>query len=150
MLRTMFSAIVKAGTRPSSRRSSGTWATPASKTRRGVGLTSRAADADRAADDAAQPGDRLHQLGLAVALDAGDRDDLARRGRRGRGRATARWPRSSRTDRPATSSTGSPGVGAALVDLEVDGPADHHLGQRLLGRLGRGRLSRRPCRAGGP
>ena len=41
-------------------------------------VTSRASSSDRAAATGAQPGDRLEQLRLSVALDARDAEDLAR------------------------------------------------------------------------
>ena len=44
-------------------------------------VTSRPPSAIVPRRDAAQPGDRLDELGLAVALDAGDAEDLAGRDR---------------------------------------------------------------------
>ena len=91
------------------------------------------------ADLAPHPGDRLDQLPLAVALDAGDAEDLA----------------GAHVDREVVDRAHTPFVldieaanaehdvtrrSLALVDLEDDVAADHQVGQRLLGcglRVGR-------------
>ena len=84
-----------------------------------------------------QAGDRLDELALAVAVDAGQGDDLARVD----GQVapwTAGRSRSSRTCRSRTSSTGSLGCARRLVDAQEDLAADHEPRERLLGRaLGR-------------
>ena len=74
------SATAKSRTRPRAWRSSGTWARP----RRGARadarrVTSCAVEQDAPARGAGDAGDRQRQLGLAVALDAGDAEDLAAR-----------------------------------------------------------------------
>ena len=76
----MFSAIENSSTSPRRWRSSGMWPTPASSmlARARVPVTSRPASRDRPAVALPQAGDRVDQLGLAVAVDAGDADDLAR------------------------------------------------------------------------
>ena len=77
--RMKFSATVIAPIRPSRIRSSGTWATPRSETWRGDDVVVVVAvDDDLARVDRPEADDRLDELGLAVALDARERDDLAR------------------------------------------------------------------------
>ena len=76
------SATVKPGMEWSSSRSSGTCATPASRiTGADHGLHAVAIDPDLAAHDVAEARDRLDELGLAVALDPGDGNDLTRSNR---------------------------------------------------------------------
>ena len=83
-----------------------------------------------------EPDQRLGQLGLAVALHAGERVDLA--AAHGEATRRRRAPRrsSSTTVTPSTSSTDVAGLGRLLVDGELHRPADHQRGQ-LVGRVGR-------------
>ena len=71
-------------------------------------VTSSPPTTTRPASGRAQAGERLDQLGLAVAVDAGDADDLAARARRSETPRTFSRPRSSRTCRSSTSRSGSP------------------------------------------
>ena len=83
-----FSASVKSSTSPRSWRSSAMWATPASVVAAHAAprhVLTRHADVARLGS--AQAGYRLDELLLAVAVDAGERDDLARRAPPWRGRA---------------------------------------------------------------
>ena len=101
----------------------------------------------RPADGLAQPDDRLDELVLAVAGDAGDAEDLARPDLEVDavddllpavvldGQALDRERRAGR-------------VRLAAVDRQRDLAADHQLGEVLLVRLGRDPRRRRPCRAG--
>ncbi len=75
----MFSAIEKSSTRPRRWRSSGMWPRPRVEVlARRRAVTSVARDARSGPlVGAAEAGDRVDQLGLAVAVDAGDADDLA-------------------------------------------------------------------------
>src|SRR6185437_16583484 len=95
-----------------------------------VGL---AGDLDRAALEAAQAGEGVDQLGLAVAVDARDPDDLPR-------------PHVER-DAPHLLQAAVvenvqvldceqrlPGCRGWLLDAEQDLAADHHAGEALLGR----------------
>ena len=138
-----FSASEKSSMSPRRWRSSAMWPTPAASAPcTPAPVTSRPADADLAAARVAQPGDRLDQLGLPVAVDAGDADDLAAAHRAARARAppAARGRRS--TSRSSTSSSGSPAARRLLLDAEQHVAADHQLGEARL----RGALGRRPCR----
>ena len=89
------------------------------------------ADRDGAADGCRRPVSTVDQLGLAVAVDAGDADDLAGPNLEGdaatpseaRGRPTA--------CRSATSSSGSPGLRRRLLDAEHDLTPDHHAREAL-------------------
>ena len=104
-----FSASEKSSTRPRRWRSSAMWPTPAaSAPRTPVPVMSRPPTRTWPACAGAQAGDRLDELGLAVAVDARDADDLARarRGARARAARAARGRRA--TSRPSTSSSGSP------------------------------------------
>ena len=70
--------MVNSPTRPSSVRSSGTKPTPASRMRRTLAAVELdAVEADRPLDPGLEPEERLGELGLAVALHAGDGEDLA-------------------------------------------------------------------------
>ena len=76
----MFSAIENSSTSPRRWRSSGMWPTPGVEHPAGVAVprTSLPDDLDRAGLGPAQARDRVDQLALPVAVDAGDADDLAR------------------------------------------------------------------------
>ena len=84
-----------------------------------------------------KPGDRVDQLALAVRVDAGEPEDLARRAPRSSTSRTVSSPRSSITVRSSTSSSGSPGCGGLLVDAQQHLAADHHPREALLGRARR-------------
>ena len=68
--------------------------------RAGVAPQRRAADATSARDRTAQAGDALDQFVLAIALDAGEADDLAGAGRASERSSTAVSPRSPSAVRP--------------------------------------------------
>ena len=82
-----------------------------------------------------QADQRLRQLTLAVALDAGHAQDLAGADVEARGRAASPSPR-----RPSTCRTGAPISTFGLLQAEQHRPADHHLGELRLRRLGGRRL----------
>ena len=87
------------------------WLTPAASVSRGPAcVTSRPATVIVPGVGLAQPHDRLDQLALAVRVDAGEADDLARAHRPAtrRARPAARGRRARET--PSTSSSGSPGL----------------------------------------
>ena len=94
-----------------------------------------------------RPVERLDQLVLAVAGDAGDAEDLAR----------ADLEVDAVDDLVAAVVLGAEAldrqhdvgrVRLAAVDVERDLAADHQLGEVVLVRLRRDRAGRRPCRAG--
>ena len=122
------STIERLGELPTPARSSGTCPTPA----RIAWSAGRLAMSDPSIVirpvQLPEPGDRLGQLGLPVARDRGDPDDLARHGRRarrragraGRDRCCAETPLTDRTTRPrstgarsSTSRTGRPTMSPA-------------------------------------
>ena len=70
--------MVNAATTPCLVRSSGTCPTPARSPGAGCVRDVGPVDLDRSADGGAHAGDRLDELALSVALDAGDTEDLAR------------------------------------------------------------------------
>ena len=111
----MFSASEKSSTSPRRWRSSAMWPTPAAERPAHARAGDVAvADPDAPAGRDPQPGDRLHELGLAVAVDAGDADDLARRAPRARRRA-ARAARGRPSPRgPPPRAAGSPVSAASL------------------------------------
>ena len=90
----MFSAIEKSSTSPRRWRSSGMWPRPASRECERVCvrhvLVRR--PGSRPAETFRSPVDRVDQLGLAVAVDAGDADDLAGADRRARRRSPSSAP----------------------------------------------------------
>ena len=108
-------------------------------------------DADLALVDVAQAGDRLDQLGLAVALDPGDGDDLARAHRQVdacHGDLLAAVV----ADRQAVAPRGprSPGVAEALVDRRDRTGRPTIMRRQLSLVVSAGRWwCRRPCRGGG-
>ncbi len=130
-----FSATVMAPIRPSRIRSSGTWATPRSETWRGdaevvvwPSMTISPESADR------RPDDRLDELGLAVALDAGERDDLARPDLEADaldGHVVAVVAHVEVRDREHHVARRR----RALDDLELHVPADHEVREDLAGRV---------------
>ena len=79
----------------------------------------RAVEPDLAGGGLDQPEQRLDQLGLAVALDAGDAEDLAGPCASNDTSLTTRWPRGSITVRFLTSSTRLAGLGRRLVDASA-------------------------------
>ena len=130
--------MVNSAIRPSSVRSSGTKPTPASRTRRGLCPTSSwPSSVIEPSSARLQPHDRLGELGLAVALHAGDREDLA----------AAHLERDVRDDVLAAGvddrevlrrrARRRPASACGLLDHQLDGAADHH--RRHLG-VGVGRL----------
>ena len=132
----MFSASVNSSTSPRRWRSSGMWPTPESRMwlrarpGRGPARRSRSCRSRRSR----RPGERLDQLRLAVAVDAGDADDLARphleRHAAHRSRARARRVRGD----PRPSSSGSSGVALVLLDAKQDVASDHQPREPVLGR----------------
>ena len=89
--------------------------------------------------DGAHAHDRLDQLGLAVALDAGDADDLAAVDRQGRRRRPAGGRSAVCTVRPRTSSTGVVGDGGLARLRAGQLAADHERGELPGGRPRRAR-----------
>ena len=130
----MFSASVKSRTSPRRCRSSGN--VPDSLVEslaRRVARDVLAGDLDHAALGLRQPGERVDQLGLAVAVDPGDADDLSR-AHLERDVANGRQPALVEDIEVLHLEQGLPGLGRLLVHLEEDLPPDHQLGQLLLGR----------------
>ena len=117
------------------------WPIPASSLpRTSAPVTSRPSTFTVPATAAAQPGQRLHQLALAVVVDAGDADDLARAHLEGD---------ALHGGQPAVVDHLEVGdleqrlarLGRLLGDAEEHVAPDHHARERLLGRaLGRHRL----------
>ena len=106
------------------------------------------AEPDRAAGERPQAHDRVDQLGLAVALDAGDADDLAlAHGEvdvvdERRGRSASATVTSSQLEDGASRTVEVAGLRRGQLG------ADHHLGE-LRGRSSSsGRPCRRWCRGG--
>ena len=93
----------------------------------------------RAGIDGPQPGERLDELGLAVALNAGDGHDLPRRNVEAHA-VDGRHPPLVEDPQPLDPQHGATGGRRVLVDHELHGSAHHHRGEVGLGRLGgRGR-----------
>ena len=90
-------------------------------------------DLDRAALDPAQPGDRLDQLGLPVAVDAGDADDLPGSDRE---RDAAHLGDAAVVDDVEVLDREQDVARLArrLLDLEQHLAADHRASERRLGR----------------
>ena len=118
------------------------WPTPASSTACGVAPVMSWPSAVIVPEvGAPQAGDRVDELGLPVAVDAGD----ARRSRPPRPRSerprTASSPRSSCTTRSSHTRRAWAGFAGGLLDAQDDVAADHEPGEARLGRP-RGRLGR--------
>src|SRR6266545_1129478 len=105
----------KLAIRPSLMRSSGTWATPERSTERGLAwCRCRPARVMEPASDGARPGSASTSSvwplpctpAIATISPARTCSDTS---------STARWPRSSRTVRPSTCRTSSPGVASSLA-----------------------------------
>ena len=96
-----------------------------------------------------EAGDRLDQLALAVPVDAGDADDLARPHLE-RHAAHGLEPAAVVHDQVANREERLARLGGALLDVEQHRPADHQLGELALGRAGRRRRWPPPCRGAGP
>ncbi len=134
----MFSARSNSSTSPRRWRSSAMWLTPAASVSRGPSAGDVASgDAHRAVVGLAQPHDRLDQLALAVGVDAGDADDLARAhverdaAHRGQPAVVTRREPVDLEQRLARLVLG-------LLDPQQHVAADHQPRQRALGRaLGR-------------
>ena len=134
----MFSAIENSSTSPRRWRSSGMWPRPESKCSwTPTFVTSCPSTTHRATVDAPQPGHRVDQLGLAVAVDPRDADDLAR-AHVERDAAHLLDPAVVEDLEVLDAEERLGRLGLGLVDAEQDVAADHQPGEALLrGALGR-------------
>ena len=107
-----------------------------------------AVERHRPAGRLAQPDDRLDELVLAVAGDAGDAEDLAGPDLEVDAADDLAAAVVARPGGPSTLSTASPGCDSPRSTVELDVATDHQLGEVLLVGLGRDPLRPRPCRAG--
>ena len=105
-------------------------------------VTSSPPTRDRARSALAQAGERVDQLGLAVAVDARDADDLAG-AHLERDAAHALEPAVVDDVRSSTSSSGSPGFGGVFSTRSSTSRPTISAGQRRLGRA----FARRSCRS---
>ena len=114
--------------------------------RRRRAVTSRAAIATVPRSGCAQADQRLDQLGLAVAGDAGDADDLA--GTDGQADAVDERPAAigAATVRSRASSSGAPGVAGGFSTLQVDARPVMARTISRVGGVARSPCARRPCR----
>ena len=92
--------------------------------------------ADLAGGHRGQPGNGLDKLGLAVALDTGDADNLAAMNRQVDIDKTGILGIVEKTD-PGKVEHGITRGGFAAANGKADRPADHHLGKVGLGKCGR-------------